>query len=468
MTWSLPSSLMPRTPAEFAALEHAHVGDGEADGLPLRRGQQHVLVLVADRDTDDAVALVELHGDLAVLPHLDEVGELVAPDGAAVGGEHDVELGPASLILGQRQDGGDVLVLCERQEIDERLAAGLRRRDGQAPYLHLVGHAARGEEQHRRMRIGDEDAGDEILFARRHAGAAFAAAALRPIGGERHALDVALVAHGDDHVLALDQVFVLDLGIHFEDLGAPRRAELRLDAVELVLDDGDDARARAEDGEIVGDLAAELRQLIADLVTAERGQALEPEVEDGAGLILGEAVGAFRRDLVARVGDKLDQGDHVLCRPVLGHQLLARRGWVRRFPDQRNDLIDIGDGDGEADQHMGAIARLAQQELDAPADHLLAEIGEGADHILEVELLGPAADQRHDVGAEGRLQRREAVELVQHHISHGVALQLDDHAHAVAARTRRECRRCLRSSSRARARRSSPPSSPCSPDRESR
>ena len=124
------------------------------------------------------------------------------------------------------------------------------------------------------MRVGDEDAGDEILFPRRHAGAALAAAALRPVGGQRHALDVALVAHGDDHVLALDQVLVLDLGVHLEDLGAARGAELRLDGVELVLDDGDDAGARAQDGEIVGDLAAELRQLIADLVAAERGQAL--------------------------------------------------------------------------------------------------------------------------------------------------------------------------------------------------
>ena len=284
------------------------------------------------------------------------------------------------------------------------------------------------------MRIGDEDAGDEILFPRRHAGAALAAAALRPIGGQRHALDVALVAHSDDHVLALDQVLVLDLGVHLEDLGAARGAELRLDGVELVLDDGDDAGARAQDGEIVGDLAAELRQLIADLVAAERGQALEPEVEDGAGLILGQAIRPFRRDLVARVGDKLDQGDHVLCRPILGHQSLARRSWVGRLADQRNDLVDIGDGDGEADEDMGAIARLAQQELGTAADHLLAEIGEGADHVLEVELLGPASDQRHDVGAEGRLQRREAVELVQHHVGHGVALQLDDHAHAVAAR----------------------------------
>ena len=49
-----------------------------------------------------------------------------------------------------------------------------------------------------------------------------------------------------------------------------------------------------------------------------------------------------------------------------------------RVADQRDHLVDIGDGDGEADQHMGAVARLAQQELGAPGDHLLAEVDEGA------------------------------------------------------------------------------------------
>ena len=67
--------------------------------------------------------------------------------------------------------------------------------------------------------------GDEILVAGRHAGAALAAAALGPIGRERHALDVAGVRHGDDHVLAGDQVLVVDVGIPIEDLGPARGRE---------------------------------------------------------------------------------------------------------------------------------------------------------------------------------------------------------------------------------------------------
>jgi len=79
---------------------------------------------------------------------------------------------------------------------------------------------------------------------------------------------------GDDHVLALDQVLVLDLAFHLEDLGAARGAELGLDCGELVLDDGDDAGAAAQDVEIVGNLDPKLLQLVADLVAAERGEAL--------------------------------------------------------------------------------------------------------------------------------------------------------------------------------------------------
>ena len=134
------------------------------------------------------------------------------------------------------------------------------------------------------MRRGDEEARDEIFLARLHAGAAFAAAALRAIGRERHALDVALVRDGDDHVLALDQVFVFDFAGRFRDHRAARRGEFLLHRRQFVLDDCLDARARAQDVEIIGDFGGELVELFLDLVAAERGQALQAQVEDGFGL----------------------------------------------------------------------------------------------------------------------------------------------------------------------------------------
>ena len=196
------------------------------------------------------------------------------------------------LVLGQRHDGGDGLALLERQDIDQRLAARLRRRQRQPPDLLLVDPAARGEEQHRRVGGGDEQPRDEILVARLHAGAALAAAALRPVGRERHALDVAEMRDGDDHVLALDQVLVLDLAFLIDDHGAARRGEVLLHIGELVLDDALDARARAQDVEIVGDLGGELVELVLDLVAAERGEALQAQIEDRARLLVREPIGA--------------------------------------------------------------------------------------------------------------------------------------------------------------------------------
>ena len=83
------------------------------------------------------------------------------------------------------------------------------------------------------MGVAHEDLAHEVLVAGRHAGAALAAAPLRPVGRERHPLDVALVGQGHDHLFALDQR--LDVGLELErlDRGAPRVGVLVLDLLEL-------------------------------------------------------------------------------------------------------------------------------------------------------------------------------------------------------------------------------------------
>ncbi len=259
------------------ALENAHVVDGKADALASRGGQQHVVLLGADLHVDNAVALGELHGDDAGPPHVGKIRELVAANGAAGRGEHHVELSPGRFVLRQRHDGGDGFALLQRQDVDQRLAARLRRRLRQPPDLFLVDLAARGEEQDRGVRRGDEQPRDEIFLARLHAGAAFAAALLRPISRQRHPLDVTGMRDGDHHVLALDQVLVFHLAFLVDDDGAARRREVALDGGELVFDDGLDARAGAQDIEIVGNFLGKLVELGLDLVAAERGEPLQPQ-----------------------------------------------------------------------------------------------------------------------------------------------------------------------------------------------
>src|SRR6202022_241066 len=70
-----------------AAREHPHVGDGETDALPAGGGQQHVVALGADLHVDDRLVVIELHGDDAGAPDVDEVRQLVAADVAAGGGD---------------------------------------------------------------------------------------------------------------------------------------------------------------------------------------------------------------------------------------------------------------------------------------------------------------------------------------------------------------------------------------------
>ena len=84
------------------------------------------------------------------------------------------------------------------------------------------------------MRVGDEQARDEIVLARRHARAPLAAASLGAVGRHRHALDVTAMGNGDHHVLSLDQVLDVLLEFVVENLGPARRCELLLDLEQLL------------------------------------------------------------------------------------------------------------------------------------------------------------------------------------------------------------------------------------------
>jgi len=210
------------------------------------------------------------------------------------------------------------------------------------------------------VRIGDEQSCDEVLLAGLHAGTTLAAALLRPIGRQRHPLDVARMRDGDDHVLALDQVLVLHLAVLIDDDGPAGRRIFGLDGDHLVLDDRLDAGPRSQDVQIVGDLGGELVELVLDLVAAQRGQALQAQVEDRPRLLGGQPEGAVGIDLVTRIVDQQDQRLDVAGRPVAGHQGLTRLVGVARGADQADHLVDIGDRDGEADENVSTVARLVE------------------------------------------------------------------------------------------------------------
>src|SRR5262249_49456479 len=55
----------------IAAGEDAHIGHREADRLAAAGGEQNVVLVGADGDADQLVALFQLHGDLAIGLHID-------------------------------------------------------------------------------------------------------------------------------------------------------------------------------------------------------------------------------------------------------------------------------------------------------------------------------------------------------------------------------------------------------------
>ena len=111
-----------------------------------------------------------------------------------------------------------------------------------------------------------------------HAGLALAAAPLGAERGQGHALDPALVGDGDDHVLALDQLLDVDVGLGIEvDEGAARGVEQLLDPQELGLHHLEQPLARAQDQQQLVDLGRDLLQLVGELVALERGQPLQAQ-----------------------------------------------------------------------------------------------------------------------------------------------------------------------------------------------
>ena len=420
-------------PGGGAAYEHAHGDDREADAFAAAGGQQDVLVLGAGAHAHQAVAGVQLHGDLAVGPDVDEIAKPVAPHVARRGGEHDEKVAPGFLVLGQGHQGGNGLAFVQGQQVDHGLAARLRGAQRQLVHLQLIDDPGGREEQHRRVGVDHEDLADEVLVAHGHAGAALAAAMLGAVGRKRHPLDVAGVGDGDHHVLALDEVLDVVFERSLFQRRAARRGEPLPDLEQLGLEDLQQPFPRCQYGQMLFDLAGQLFQVVADLVALQPRQALQTQLQNGLGLDLRKPVAAVLHP-APRLVQQRDHGGQVRHRPGLLHEPRPGGGRVARRADDLDHLVDVGHGHGEAGQHVGPVPGLAQLEDGAPADDLFTERNEGGDDLLQVHRLRLAATEGQHVDAEAGLQGGVAVELVEHHVGHGVALDLHHHAHAVAVR----------------------------------
>ena len=206
---------------------------------------------------------------------------------------------------------------------------------------------------------------------------------------------------GHDHLLALDQVLVFEAVPGGRDFGQARGGIGRADFLKLAAHHGVELHAVGEDRKISLDRRSQALELVADLVAAQRGEAVEAQFEDRPHLQFGQAIGAA--SLIRARLDRFDQSDilrDVANRPFLGHQPRARLGRIGGGADHRHHLVEVGDRDYKTEQDMRPRARLGEFELGAPGNHFLAEGDKGLDEIAQAQRFGAAAADRQHIGGK--------------------------------------------------------------------
>ena len=227
-------------------------------------------------DADELVALAHLDRDDPVRLERRVVRlELRLLDDAVLRREDEV-LG--LLEVARLDHRAHLLVLAERQQVDDRAALRLARPERQLVHLQPVDLADAREEEDVVVRRGDEEVLDVVLVLEVHAHDADAAAPLLAIRGHRQALDVAGARDRDHHVLLRDQVLELELVLGGDDLGAAVvvAAVDLLDLEQLLLDQR--RRSRAGSPRIARSSRDPLLQvgvLVLDLLAREPGEARE-------------------------------------------------------------------------------------------------------------------------------------------------------------------------------------------------
>ncbi|ABA48200.1 val start codon [Burkholderia pseudomallei 1710b] len=435
--------LHPAHAARLAA-HRPHVVLVETHRLAGVGEQHHVVRAVGDRRADQVIAVVEANRDDALLHRAAERFERRLLD-RAQSRRHEHVLVGREFLHGQHDI--DLLAVLQREHVDDRTAARVARALRHLVHLDPVHAAAVREAQDVVVRVRDEQRLDPVVFLHLRRLLAAAAALLRAVLGQRLRLHVARVRHRDHHVLRRDQVFGVQLGRVQLDLRAARIAELRLHLRQFVADQRRDPLGPRENVEQIGDLRHHVAIFADDLVLLEAREALQAHLEDFLRLRVGQPVQAvalhaerrtqaLRTVRVAPAGRRVlgfrarEHVAHERRIPRFRHQLLLRDRRRRRGFDDRDELVDVRERDGEAFEHVAALARLAQFVDGAPRQHFAPMRQEALQDLPQIQELRLVVDERDHVHAERVLQLSRLVQVVQHHLGHFAALELDHDAHA--------------------------------------
>ncbi len=246
------------------------------------------------------------------------------------------------------------------------------------------------------------------------------------------AFDIAARCHRHDHVFARNQIFVVHVAGPIDNLCAARHGKEVFALLQLIRDDAHDPLTAAQNFKVFLDLTGQVFQFVRHFLDADLGQALQTQLQNGAGLNFGQVIGAVLIRGMGRIVDQGDIGQDVLRGPTAGHQLFTRLCRIGRGPDGSDDFVNIGDGHGQTTQDVTAVTGLAQQIGGAARHDFFTEIKKAGQEAAQRQGFGTATVQRQHVTAEIGLKRRKAEQLVHHHFGRGITFQFDHDAHTVA------------------------------------
>ena len=208
------------------------------------------------------IAIIQLHGNFSIGFDVGEIRQAVTAHVPRRGGKHDGALIVGLHTFRQGQDGTDALVRLDvREHLHNRPPPRLRRGGGQIVNFQVIHFPQIAEKQQRRVGAGNMNGGHKIIGFGVHAAASFAAAFLGAIGRQRHAFDIPVVGHGDNHVFPLDQILDVDFAGVFHNFSAAGGAVFFLNDQHFGFHQGQQLVAVAQQGHQILDFGHNIPQV---------------------------------------------------------------------------------------------------------------------------------------------------------------------------------------------------------------
>src|SRR4029077_13243720 len=268
------------------AAHGANVVFVEADRHAFVRRDENDLVAVGDAGSDEFVPFFDADSVDAIGADVHELAQLGFFYQAVAGGEENVFVFFFEIADGQH--GADSFAGVQSDEGADVFASAGGADVGDFVDLQPVVPAFIGENQDVGVGGSDEEVFDEILFARLHAGAPGATAALHAIGGDGRALHVAGMAEGHGDLFVGDEIFKDDFRGFIFDASTALVAVEFLYFFEFLDDDAAKFLLGGEDRFVILDALADLFQFVGNLVDGKLGEAVQLQFEDGFSLARSE------------------------------------------------------------------------------------------------------------------------------------------------------------------------------------